>query len=1534
MRSESTRAALWAFCSGTLLCGLCGAGLRADVVAESFDDWSLSGTQGERGWFYGYYNYTDDPNQAYATGDFVPFRNTGGPVSPDGNHWTGSQWDLLAADSGPWTELGREATHPNGTNSAPQKEHWTIRRWVADRALPGAEITWHMRKTNTGCGNGVEGILFVNGAVADSARIAGSDGTGVTRTISRSLAAGDVVDLALTPVGPDGSRQDGCDGSANRLTIDDGVEDPDGDGVDSSTDNCPQAANPGQQDRDGDQVGDACDNCPDDANSDQRDRDRDGTGDACDDSPVEPEQYDVVINEVHFDPPEGGSLEFIELHNTRPQALDIGGWAFTEGIRHEFAAGTTIPASGFLVICRDSRALAAHFGVAEAALVRWFGAALENGGEEIELVDRSGAVVDSVAYDDDPPWPAGAAGQGASLQRICPQHDSDSPANWTAAAGEAPTPLAANVWAQCPPPPFPPPAVAINEINYHPPGFVSDLEEDHEYIELVNTTAQPIDLAGFCFTQGVDFCFSGSRVLAPGEFLVVCKDRAAVEARFGVTNTAGDWTGQLSNDGERITLVDAAGGLVDSVRYRDSGDWNIGPDELGYTLEKILPTAISDDPASWSDSGEFDREVPNEWQTQSASGVATSSRIYFYVLGPGEFLIDNVSLVDVANPGQNLVPAASSTFDSGIGSWTRNGNHSGSRWSRAAGGTIFDEPALHVISTGTGTGSANSVALNLSVTLDTSGNTVYRLSFSYLYLSGSTELVARLSSASPSLGIFWQLEDAPGAVASPGAPNLARRTRLPPFVTAIHRTPAEPRSSDWTLLTCRVRGEVSEVTLIATTPSGRREIAMLDDGASSDGLLGDGVYGAEVPPQPHNTVVTFQIEATGSGGTRIFPPRTDTEPVYAYYVNDSQPDSRISRWDLIVPSSNARSWIASLDRTYQRLHIAAGGHVFYNVQMRQRGASVYNATKRFLKVKFNKGHLWKGRRLVNLQSMWPDKSLIRERMAWEAFGEMANPTLEHEYYRIHANGAYYALYSIMEQPDENWLDRVGLNADGDLYKAVASREERDGRYEKKTNDESDYTALRAFLNEMHDTNTASGLVAFFQRTVDADTIVDYQAAQVLINNRDYPHKNHYLYQDTATGRWIVTGWDLDLCYGKRWDGTYGGVYNDLMDNPGITPWYTTRVRGEGLGNHLLDRFFYQAGAYYRRAYLVRLWDAIHEKYSIEFYEAKIARLRDLIFEEQAEDIAAWGRTAPTANDPTAPAEFLPNLERVRQHIQIRRDYLINYLRTTEAFTGHDRLMATEVMYNPLGDDDAEFVELWNNSGRSIDVSSWTIEGLGETDAGGTRREFVFPAGTVIAADEVVVVAKDPVIFEIVHGRGGRVFGPYPGNLDNAGEELRVKDDGPNYPATVDIVRYEDSEPWPVRPDGLGYSLELFGVHEDIDNDAAVNWRTSLNLHGSPWFIHRRGDPVALFVRGNCNSDQRVDISDAVSILLYLFVGARQPPCLDGCDVNGDERIEVSDAVAVLAYLFSAEGYLIPAPAPGQCLPAREGFCSRTNCLAQ
>ncbi|MFN0060624.1 MAG: RHS repeat-associated core domain-containing protein [Planctomycetota bacterium] len=71
-----------------------------------------------------------------------------------------------------------------------------------------------------------------------------------------------------------------------------------------------------------------------------------------------------------------------------------------------------------------------------------------------------------------------------------------------------------------------------------------------------------------------------------------------------------------------------------------------------------------------------------------------------------------------------------------------------------------------------------------------------------------------------------------------------------------------------------------------------------------------------------------------------------------------------------------------------------------------------------------------------------------------------------------------------------------------------------------------------------------------------------------------------------------------------------------------------------------------------------------------------------------------------------------------------------------------------------------------------------------------------------------------------------------------------------------------------------------------------------------------------FIRGDCNADGAVQISDAVFTLAYLFVpGSDLPSCTDACDVNGDLLFNISDPIYLLNYLFVIASPPPPSPFP-------------------
>ncbi|MBI4602506.1 MAG: hypothetical protein HY721_11155 [Planctomycetes bacterium] len=68
-----------------------------------------------------------------------------------------------------------------------------------------------------------------------------------------------------------------------------------------------------------------------------------------------------------------------------------------------------------------------------------------------------------------------------------------------------------------------------------------------------------------------------------------------------------------------------------------------------------------------------------------------------------------------------------------------------------------------------------------------------------------------------------------------------------------------------------------------------------------------------------------------------------------------------------------------------------------------------------------------------------------------------------------------------------------------------------------------------------------------------------------------------------------------------------------------------------------------------------------------------------------------------------------------------------------------------------------------------------------------------------------------------------------------------------------------------------------------------------------------------FKRGDAEGDGTVDISDAVSLLGYLFHGGSPPPCLDAADADDSGGLELLDVVRILGWLYL--GSREPAP-PG------------------
>ncbi len=146
-------------------------------------------------------------------------------------------------------------------------------------------------------------------------------------------------------------------------------------------------------------------------------------------------------------------------------------------------------------------------------------------------------------------------------------------------------------------------AIVINEINYNSaPAAASD-----DWVELHNPNAAPVDISGWTFEDesGEFFPIPGATVIPAGGYLVLAEDSTAFAQVYptvsGVVGGFGNGTRgfKLGNGGEGLTLRNAAGALIDEVRYDDEAPWPTAADGDGPTLQ--LRSAGLDNalPSSW-----------------------------------------------------------------------------------------------------------------------------------------------------------------------------------------------------------------------------------------------------------------------------------------------------------------------------------------------------------------------------------------------------------------------------------------------------------------------------------------------------------------------------------------------------------------------------------------------------------------------------------------------------------------------------------------------------------------------------------------------------------------------------------------------------------------------------------------------------------------------------------------------------------------------------------------------------------------------
>lgn len=150
------------------------------------------------------------------------------------------------------------------------------------------------------------------------------------------------------------------------------------------------------------------------------------------------------------------------------------------------------------------------------------------------------------------------------------------------------------------------------------------------------------------------------------------------------------------------------------------------------------------------------------------------------------------------------------------------------------------------------------------------------------------------------------------------------------------------------------------------------------------------------------------------------------------------------------------------------------------------------------------------------------------------------------------------------------------------------------------------------------------------------------------------------------------------------------------------------------------------------------------------------------------------------------------------------------------------IVVSEINYNSLlAYNPGDWIEILNRGNADKDISGWILRD-GKTD-----NIFVIPAGNVLSAGERLVIADSLESFTVKFPTVSNVIGEPPFSFSNGGDAVRL------YLPSGKIqysVRYKDSAPWPLDPDGTGFTLEL--VDEPGNPNDGVAWVAGC-LYGSP-----------------------------------------------------------------------------------------------------
>lgn len=161
--------------------------------------------------------------------------------------------------------------------------------------------------------------------------------------------------------------------------------------------------------------------------------------------------------------------------------------------------------------------------------------------------------------------------------------------------------------------------IIFSEIMYHSKPRSDGRSMD--FVEIYNAEPIFIDMTGWKIAGGIDFTFPVGFQIGAGQFVVIASDPELIQSVYGISGVLGPYQRQLSDNEDKLTLLNQAGAVRDESTYSSQTPWPVAAAGAGHSLVCANPSYGEDDVRAWGASeliggspGYDDPIVPHPWQ--------------------------------------------------------------------------------------------------------------------------------------------------------------------------------------------------------------------------------------------------------------------------------------------------------------------------------------------------------------------------------------------------------------------------------------------------------------------------------------------------------------------------------------------------------------------------------------------------------------------------------------------------------------------------------------------------------------------------------------------------------------------------------------------------------------------------------------------------------------------------------------------------------------------------------------------------------